>query len=64
MPRLTAEEAERLLLANGFVLLRSKGSHRIYCKGSTRVVIPYHASQILHPKIARQVYKAITESVG
>jgi predicted RNA binding protein YcfA (HicA-like mRNA interferase family) len=29
MPRWTAVEAERALLAAGFELLRSKGSHRI-----------------------------------
>ena len=30
MPRLTASEAERRLLTAGFVLMRSKGSHRLY----------------------------------
>src|SRR5436309_14481175 len=30
LPRLTAREAERKLLAAGFVLMRSKGSHCIY----------------------------------
>ena len=38
LPRLTALEAERRLLAAGFVLMRSKGSHRIYFRGGERVV--------------------------
>ena len=37
LPRWTALEAERALLAVGFELLRSKGSHRIYGKGGLRV---------------------------
>jgi predicted RNA binding protein YcfA (HicA-like mRNA interferase family) len=59
---LTAEQAERLLLDNGFELLRTKGSHRIYLKGNTRIVVPYHAGEILHPKIVRQIRKAIEGS--
>jgi predicted RNA binding protein YcfA (HicA-like mRNA interferase family) len=59
VPRWTAADAERALLAAGFVLLRSKGSHRIYAKGSSRVVIPFHAGVVLHPKIVKQVLDAI-----
>jgi len=33
VPRLTAAEAETMLLKSGFVWLRSKGSHRIYANG-------------------------------
>ena len=33
LPRLTAAEAERVLLQAGFTFIRSKGSHRIYLKG-------------------------------
>ena len=58
-PRMTALEAEQLLLRNGFVLLRAKGSHRIYIRGNTRVVLAYHSGQTLHPKIVRQIHKAI-----
>ena len=60
--RLTAIEAEKLLLDAGFELSRSKGSHRIYIKGETRVVVPFHAGRILHPKIVRQVFRAIESS--
>jgi predicted RNA binding protein YcfA (HicA-like mRNA interferase family) len=56
---MTAREAESLLLKAGFVFVRSKGSHRIYMKQTTRVVIPFHAGKTLHPKIAKQVFVAI-----
>jgi predicted RNA binding protein YcfA (HicA-like mRNA interferase family) len=61
LPRLTAAEAEALLSRNGFVWLRSKGSHRIYAKGERRVIVPFHSSANLHPKIVRQVFDAIEE---
>ena len=62
MPRsskLTAKEAEKLLLDVGFELIRSKGSHRLYRKNEIKVVIPFHSGKILHPKIAKQVFDAI-----
>lgn len=58
LPRLTASEAERLLFSAGFTQLRSKGSHRIYFKEGVRVVVPFHASKVLHPKIVKQVMAA------
>ena len=60
--RLTAKEAEKLLLSSGFKFLRQKGSHRIYLKGITRIVLPFHSGKILHPKIAKQVFTAIEET--
>ena len=57
-PRLRADEAESLLLRSGFQYIRSKGSHRIYKKGDTRIVVPYHAGRDLHPKIVRQILVA------
>ncbi len=60
-PRLTAAEAEGKLLAAGFILLRSKGSHRIYFRDNERVVIPFHRGKILHPKIVREVLLASGE---
>jgi predicted RNA binding protein YcfA (HicA-like mRNA interferase family) len=56
---MTAARAEALLFQAGFVLLRSKGSHRIYRKGSARIVVPFHAGKDLHPKIIKQVLLAI-----
>jgi predicted RNA binding protein YcfA (HicA-like mRNA interferase family) len=62
LPRLTASDAEAMLLNAGFVWLRSKGSHRIYAQGGRRVVVPFHGSATLHPKIVRQVFEAIEEA--
>ncbi len=59
LPRLTAQDAEKILFDAGFVLIRSKGSHRIYLKENIRVVVPFHAGRMLHPKIVKQVLKAI-----
>ena len=42
LPKLTAKEAESLLLQNGFVVDRQKGSHKIYKKDSKRMVLPHH----------------------
>ncbi|GAA7459215.1 hypothetical protein ID1052_07020 [Helicobacter pylori] len=53
LPRLTAKEAEKLLLQNGFILSRQKGSHRIYVKDKIRQVLPFHSSEILHHKIVK-----------
>jgi predicted RNA binding protein YcfA (HicA-like mRNA interferase family) len=63
VPRLTAAEAEAMLLTAGFAWLRSKGSHRIYAKGGRRVVIPFHSSAMLHPKIGKQILQAIEEAL-
>lgn len=61
-PRMTALEAERMLLKSGFEMIRSKGSHRIYQKFDRRVVVPFHSTKLLHPKIVKQVFKAIEEA--
>jgi predicted RNA binding protein YcfA (HicA-like mRNA interferase family) len=58
-PRLTAKEAEKLLLESGFRTDRQKGSHRIYIKGNCRMVLPHHAGKILHPKIVKQLLEVI-----
>ena len=62
VPRLTAADAEAMLLKSGFSWLRSKGSHRIYAKGGRKVVVPFHGSATLHPKIVKQVLEAIEEA--
>ncbi len=54
LPRLTAADAEAMLLKAGFVWLRSKGSHRIYAKGGRRVVVPFHSNASC-PKEIKQV---------
>ena len=62
VPRLTATEAEAMLFRASFVWLRSKGSHRIYAKGGRRVVVPFHGSATLHPKVTKEVLEAIDET--
>jgi len=62
LPRWTAAETERARLAAGCVLLRSKGSHRIYVKEARRVVVPFHPGIVLHPKVVKQVLEAIEET--
>jgi predicted RNA binding protein YcfA (HicA-like mRNA interferase family) len=62
LPRWTAPEAEKALLTANFHLLRSKGSHRIYAKGTRRVVVPFHAGAVLHPKIVKQILDAMEEA--
>ena len=48
-------------MQHGFAWTRTKGSHRIYQKDGTRVVLPYHAGKSLHPKIVKEVLEAIGE---
>ncbi len=61
-PRLTAKEAEKLLLRSGFVFDRQKGSHRIFISKNYRMVLPCHAGEILHPKIIKQLFEVIDEA--
>ena len=63
LPRLSAADAEAMLLKAGFVWLRPKGSHRIYAKSGRRVVVPFHGSATLHPKTIKQVLEAIEEAL-
>lgn len=59
LPRLKAEEAEKMLLKVGFKHIRSKGSHRIYQKEKERFVLPFHKGKILHPKIIKALMEVI-----
>ena len=60
--KLTAKEAEKLLLQSGFVFERQKGSHRIYIKNKHRMVLPHHTGKILHPKIIKQLFDIIADA--
>jgi predicted RNA binding protein YcfA (HicA-like mRNA interferase family) len=59
LPRLTAADAEKLLLQAGFVWIRSKGSHRIYRRQAERIVVPFHAGKVLHPKVVKSILEAV-----
>ena len=48
-----------MLLKVGFELTRTRGSHCIYMRDATRVVLPYYAGKSLHPKIVREVLDAV-----
>ena len=58
-PKLTAQEAEKLLFEYGFILDRQKGSHRIYKKENQRIVIPHHVGEVLHPKIVKELFELL-----
>ncbi|MDD9869609.1 MAG: type II toxin-antitoxin system HicA family toxin [Gammaproteobacteria bacterium] len=60
LPRLTAREAEKMLVRAGFRNVRSRGSHRIYQRGRERFVLPFHAGRTLHPKIVKMLYQLVT----
>ncbi len=62
LPRLTAKEAENLLFDNGFEFERQRGSHKIYKKGSQRMVLPHHSGKILHPKIIKELFEILGDS--
>jgi predicted RNA binding protein YcfA (HicA-like mRNA interferase family) len=51
MPRVSARELVRALEKQGFVLSRSKGSHRIYYHPDSgrRVTVPYHGRRVIPP---------------
>ncbi|MBI5666292.1 MAG: type II toxin-antitoxin system HicA family toxin [Nitrospirae bacterium] len=51
LPRITPQEAESMILKAGYEFVRSKGSHRIYMKGTKRIVIPFHSGRVLHHKL-------------
>jgi predicted RNA binding protein YcfA (HicA-like mRNA interferase family) len=59
LPIIDAKEAEKMLLKAGFSLIRSKGSHRIYIKNKIRIIIPFHSSRSLHPKIVKDLLEAL-----
>ncbi len=62
LPAFTAREAEDLLLRAGFVMAHSSGSHRICIKDRVRVVVPFHAGRMLHPKVVKRVFKGIVDA--
>ncbi|QWR77161.1 type II toxin-antitoxin system HicA family toxin [Candidatus Magnetomonas plexicatena] len=50
-PRVTADNAIKVLERVGFVFSRQSGSHKIYKNSERRrVTVPYHSGKILHPK--------------
>jgi len=58
LPRLSSEQAIKIVEKLGFTLARQSGSHKIYknSKG-IRLTIPHHKGKILHPKIIKSIMK-------
>lgn len=64
LPRVTAGQILRVLRRLGFEEVRSSGSHRILRNSvGKRVTVPYHAGEILHPKILHSILRDIDLSV-
>lgn len=61
-PRLTAADAETLLVSAGFLFLDRRGQHRIYGRHRTRVVVPFDGRPALHPKIVRMIVESMERS--
>ena len=54
LPRVTAREIVAALEKAGFSLARQSGSHMIYKNpAGKRVTVPFHAAQVLHPKVLK-----------
>ena len=51
LPHLTAQEIIRVIEKRGFVLARSRGSHRIFYNSALgkRVTIPFHRGRVIPP---------------
>jgi len=58
LPRVTADEAVKVLEHAGFLLVRQSGSHKIYKnKEGKRATVPYHAGKTLHPKVLQSILR-------
>ena len=56
LPSLRGREVQRALERAGFLLIRQKGSHRIYFKNKIGITIPYH-NKDLKPKTLKHIIK-------
>lgn len=63
MPQHTSRNIERVLLAHGFVLVRQKGSHKIFVNPETgsHTLVPYHGRNI---PVTPGVFAAILRQTG
>ena len=58
MPK-TASQMERIILKDGWILKKQKGSHRQYVHPHKpgKVTIPFHGNRILNIKTEYMIYK-------
>ena len=65
LPRVTAQEIIRVLERRGFVMVRQRGSHKIFRNPEgTRITVPFHSGKILHPKLLKSILEDAGLSVG
>ena len=61
MTRLPAVKPKKLIAVlerQGFVFNRQKGSHRIYVKGASMVVVPFHGKDLKRGTLAKIIEDA------
>ncbi len=56
LPTIKPREVIKALERAGFILVRQKGSHRIYVKNRLGVTVPYH-NKDLKPKTLKHIIK-------
>ncbi|MCX6351117.1 MAG: type II toxin-antitoxin system HicA family toxin [Bacteroidetes bacterium] len=63
-PVLKPEEVEKKLLANGFVFIRQKGSHKRYKHEDGRsTTLPFHKGRDISPILLRVICKEINMTI-
>ena len=64
LPRLTARQMVAVLEKVGFSLTRQSGSHQIYKNAAgKRATVPFHATEVLHPKVLKSILRDAELSV-
>ncbi len=63
LPVLTPRVVCRALERAGFVLVRQKGSHRMYVKDNLGVTVPYHNQDLKHKTLKHIVQQSGMELV-
>jgi len=56
LPRANVSQVIKAIEKLGFVLVRQSGSHMIFKNNDgTRITVPYHSKQNLHPRIIKSI---------
>ena len=58
MKALSGREFARVLERHGWQLLRVRGSHHLYGKGTQRIVVPVHGNRTLKIGMQRDLMKS------
>jgi predicted RNA binding protein YcfA (HicA-like mRNA interferase family) len=66
LPRITARDAERAIMKDGWLISGSRGSHRQYNHPTKagRVTIPMHRGATLDPKTTKSIVDQAGLTVG